>query len=85
MTAHAWRIITLAIGLPSIGCGVVFIASIISEANPRAGQPWAWALTVGALATYLAGERWRAALRRQWAILDRVNDELARVRARRLR
>lgn len=91
MKPEAWRWTTLLLTAATIGAGGGFIVSTLivafSGAEPfMVPKGWSYALTGGALLSWLAGERWRAALRREHGgIIDRVNDELARVRARRQR
>lgn len=90
MKPEAWRWSTILLTAATIGAGAGFIVSTLivafSGAEPfMVPKGWSYALTAGALLSWLAGERWRKALRREHAIIDRLNEELARIRARRQR
>jgi hypothetical protein len=86
---EAWRWIALTLSAATIAAAGGFIVSIVIAATGAqpfmAPKGWGQATAAGGFLSWLACEGWRRALRREWAILDRVNDELARVRARRLR
>lgn len=70
MTARTWRWIGLTLSAATVAAGVGFGASIIVMANGvvpfRAPVWWGYALTAGALLSCLVGERFRAALLREW-------------------
>ena len=93
MTADAWRTVALGLGLFSISSGVGFMLGLAlgAPAAPRL----AYAAVAGSVLTALAIELFRAVLRREAvarvyedeerrSAIDRVNEDLARERARRL-
>lgn len=89
MTPQTWRWIAITISAATIGAAGGFIVSVVAAAAGAvpfmAPKGWGQATAAGGFLSWLACEGWRRALRREFAIIDRVNDELARVRARRLR
>lgn len=71
MSSRTWRWIVLTVSAATIGAAGGFIASVVvigSDLEPfRTPKWWSYATTAGAVLSWIGGERYRAAVDREWA------------------